>query len=173
MTKRLCPRCHRYYPATRAECPTCGPPWWRRALRLPGGRPSGTDINGPALIAGGALLIALAVGGLIDTLADRHAQARTEQAARTAETAARKTAACRHDAHCWGQRHLAAATSACIRRVDRSALHATRWPSGLLNPEFLAWEWRDETAGTLVYVGCLYDPGQRSAIDIELNPGRL
>lgn len=199
MTKRHCPRCHRYYPATQADCPACGPPWWRRPIRLPFGlhhhgptTPADTprDLVKPAGIAA---LIALAIVLLYNAETERAQQAAQHRAAaaqRAADTARRDQAACRQAAKCWGDKHWPAATVACMRRVDLAAQYATRWPSGLFNPVFLNWEWRDQAAGTLVYVGrvelqngfgawapyivgCLYDPATGAATDLELRPGRL
>lgn len=198
MSKRLCTRCHRYYPATRTDCPDCGPPWWRKPLHLPGHRAAASPLPKDRLgdilkPAGLAVLILLAIYRCDHAFIQRAQQTAQEQAAeeqRAARAAQQEAATCRQSAKCWGQQHSASATIACMRRVDLVAQYATRWPSGLFNPAFLNWTWRDQAAGTLVYigrvelqngfgawapyiVGCLYDPATRAAVDLELKPGRL
>lgn len=198
MSKRFCPRCHRYYPAARAECPDCGPPWWRRPIRLPGQRntapaPSTDRLGRPGVLIAAAALMLLAIYRINTVGTERMRQAAQERAEadqRAAETAQRDAAACRRSAQCWGWKHWANATISCTQRTDRAARYATRWPSGLLNPAFISWDWRDQKAETLTYigrvefqngfgawepyiVGCLYDPATGQAIDIELKPGRL
>lgn len=144
------------------------------------------------LIAAAALML-LAIYRIniaFDERARQAAEARAAEDQRAAQAQRRETAQCRRDAHCWGQRHWANATIACSRRVDLAAQYATRWPSGLFNPAFLNWEWRDQETATLVYigrvelqngfgawapyiVGCLFDTTSGTATDIELKPGRL
>ncbi len=198
MSKRLCTRCHRYYPATRPDCPDCGPPWWRRPIRLPGQRntapaPPTDRLGRPGVLIAAAALMLLAIYRINTVGVERMRQAAQERAEadqRAAQAAARDAAACRRSAKCWGEKHWANATVACTQSVDRAARYATRWPSGLLNPAFLNWDWRDQQAETLTYigrvelqngfgawapyiVGCLYDPATGAAIHIELTPGRL
>lgn len=158
-----------------------GLPWWRRPL------PQRARM--PLLIAGGLLALVGLSHGLREYRLHME-QAHAQRAAAEATAQARKAADCRRNARCWGQRHWAEATTACRRRVERAARYAVRWPTGLLNPAFVHWEWRDQPAGTLVYVGraelqngfgawephiigCLYGSESRQAIEIELRPGRL
>ena len=125
-----------------------------------------------------------------DERARQAAAARVAEDHRAAQAQLRETAQCRLDARCWGQRHSANATIACSRSVDLAAKYATRWPSGLFNPAFLNWAWRDQNAGTLVYVGrvelqngfgawapyivgCLFDTTSGTVTGLELQPGRL
>lgn len=198
MSKRFCTRCHRYYPGTRADSPDCGPPWWRNPLHLPGHRPVASsptkdrlgDILKPAGIAGLILLAIYRLNGAMIESDQRAAQEQAVADRRAAQAAQQEEAACRQSAKCWGDKHYAFATVACMRRVDLAAQYAARWPSGLFNPVFLNWEWRDQAGGTLVYigrvelqngfgawapyiVGCLYDPATGAATDLELRPGRL
>jgi len=183
MSKRQCRTCRRYYPAHLPDCPACGPPWWRHPLR-PRNR-----TREALLIVGGALaLIALSVS--LREYRQHIEQARSDRAAAAAQAKAREAEACRRDAHCWGLQHWADATIACRQRVDDAARYGVRWPSGLLNPGLVHWEWRDQQAGTLAYigqvelqngfgawqphiVGCLYDTESGAALNIELRPGRL
>lgn len=200
MSKRFCTRCHRYYPASHPDCPDCGPPWWRRPIRLPGqthtapgSTPSTDRLGVPGVLVGAAALIVLAIYQLNTARVEHARQAAQEraQADRQAAQAAHQEAAdCRRSAKCWGRKHWSNATVACTRRADQSARYATRWPSGLLNPAFLSWAWRDQAAATLIYVGrvelqngfgawepyivgCVFDSASGAATEIELRPGRL
>lgn len=183
MSARQCPTCRRYYRADLRDCPVCGPPWWRHPLR-PGNR------RRDALLIAGAVLLLLCTYHGLREYHQHIQQAHAARAAAAAEAEARKAAACRRDAHCWGLKHWADATLACRRRTERAARYRVRWPSGVLNPALVHWEWRDQQAGSLTYigraelqngfgawqphiVGCLYDPNTGTAISVELRPGRL
>jgi hypothetical protein len=104
--------------------------------------------------------------------------------------AARDEAACRDDAKCWGNRHIGGATFACKRGTERQARHAVRWPEGFLAQEFPAWDWHNQTDGTLLFVGqadlqngfgawtpyvatCEFSIRTDNALFIQLTEGRL
>ena len=150
-------------------------------------------IGPPAAVVACVVLLLIALNSPLNIWAEHSRQAAQERAEadqRAAQNAQRDAAACRRAAQCWGWKHWANATIACTQRTDRAARYATRWPSGLLNPAFISWDWRDQKAETLTYigrvefqngfgawepyiVGCLYDPATGQDIDIELKPGRL
>jgi hypothetical protein len=144
-----------------------------------------------------ALAAALIIAASLPTVRQRlrDEAEHNAQAARQAQSAreqadAEKESACRADARCWGDRNIGNASYYCRREVEAQALHSVRWPQGWFAQDFPGVTWRDQAAGTLVYIGsaelqngfgawtpyiigCLYDTQTNRAIRIELRPGQL
>lgn len=177
MTSRLTP------------CRQCGQPISRAAATCP---QCGIDSPGKGLAARAAET--LFKPGTLATIAVLYVAARCAMpaappSAEQRAQAARNEAACRQDAHCWGDRHRGSAAFACRRATEQRALHAVRWPGGKTDA-FPAWSWYDRAAGTMLYAGeaelqngfgawtpyaviCIYDTSTGKALRVEMQEGRL
>lgn len=123
--------------------------------------------------------------------AEQKAASRRAEAAKKAAEAAEKKAACRTDLSCHAERHVAAATVACVPVVERSANYTMEWTEGWIEPKFSHFRWRDRANGIVTYIGdrarfqngfgawqnvtyeCDFDTGKGEPVDLRVKPGRL
>jgi hypothetical protein len=167
MALTKCKECGAQISTKAAACPQCG------AKRRSGGGNLGC----------GSLLLVLFVGILIVGIFSGESD-RPPQAPRLSD------AQCKQDLDCWGNRHLAAATTACREPVERLARYDFRWTDGMLGSKLTHFRWFDKEIGVLRYEGdaielqnalgawqrhfytCVYSPTTKTALQVNAVPGR-
>ncbi len=98
---------------------------------------------------------------------------------------------CRHDLQCWGDKHSGSAGVYCKSDVEALAKYTSRWTDGWLEPKFSRFRWKNESTGSVTYIGdkiefqngfgawqthvyeCDFDPLTKTVIDARASPGRL
>lgn len=100
-------------------------------------------------------------------------------------------ATCRKELSCWAEEKTVTASVACKGPVERLAKYTARWTDGTFDLKFSHYRWKDQTKGTVTYIGdkiefqngfgayqkhiyeCDFDPATDAVLEVRARPGQL